>query len=282
MHSPAAIGSPCVGIRCPAWSFSSPWAVSDTVSAPGSRDPITACAAGGLQLFAVSQTFPGERHIELRPVAVVGMVALVRALWKVGHIAGGYQEAGSARACCPAPLCQAVLAVVTIHLAEVAVGHIIHDGVKVPQRQVAARSPCHAADRTAPAEFTLARHLARAVEDLLTVAPIELALTETMGYCCADPAPRLPHPGPSPQGPAFGSDRQRAWPEGRHHAGPISAGLCGAGAARGRPGPPGRDRRGGRFRRGCRRSAPLPPRTTGATSIAISSTSPAENACPPR
>jgi hypothetical protein len=44
------------------------------------------------------------------------------------------------------------------------------------------------------AEFTLARHLARAVEDLLTVAPIELALTETMGYCCADPALRLPQP----------------------------------------------------------------------------------------
>jgi len=132
MHSPAAIGSLCVGIRCPAWSISSPWAVSDTVSAPGSRDPITACAAGGLQLFAVSQTFPGERHIELRPVAVVGIAALVRALWKVGHIVGGYQEAGGARACYPAPLCQAVLAVVTIHLAEVAVGHIIHDGVKVP------------------------------------------------------------------------------------------------------------------------------------------------------
>ena len=32
-----------------------------------------------------------------------------------------------------------------------------------------------------PAELTLAWHLARAVEDLLTVAPIELALTETMG-----------------------------------------------------------------------------------------------------
>jgi hypothetical protein len=132
MCSPAAMGSLCVGIRCPAWSLSSPWAVSDTVSAPGSRDPITACATGGLQLFAVAQTIPGERHIELRPVAVVGIAALVRALWKVGHIAGGYQEAGGARACYPAPLCQAVLAVVTIHLAEVAVGHIIHDGVKVP------------------------------------------------------------------------------------------------------------------------------------------------------
>src|ERR1017187_2081746 len=53
--------------------------------------------------------------------------------------------------------------------------------------------------KRSPAEFTLAWHLARAVEDLLTVAPIELALTETMGYCCADPAPRLPHPGLSPK-----------------------------------------------------------------------------------
>ena len=36
--------------------------------------------------------------------------------------------------------------------------------------------------------------------------------------------------------------------ESRHRGGPISAGLCSAGAAHGRPGPPGRDRRGGRFR----------------------------------
>lgn len=48
-------------------------------------------------------------------------------------------------------------------------------------------------DRAAPAELTLARHLARAVEDLLTVAPIELALTETMGVT----EPRPPRPGPS-------------------------------------------------------------------------------------
>ena len=33
----------------------------------------------------------------------------------------------------------------------------------------------------------LARHLARAVEDLLTVAPIELALTETMGVLLCRP-----------------------------------------------------------------------------------------------
>jgi hypothetical protein len=33
-----------------------------------------------------------------------------------------------------------------------------------------------------------------------------------MGYCCAGPAPHLPHPGPSPKVAAFGSDRQRAWP----------------------------------------------------------------------
>jgi hypothetical protein len=53
-----------------------------------------------------------------------------------------------------------------------------------------------AADRTVPTKFTLARRLVRAVEDLLTVAPVELALTETMRYSCADPVPRLPHPGP--------------------------------------------------------------------------------------
>jgi hypothetical protein len=46
-----------------------------------------------------------------------------------------------------------------------------------------------------PAELTLARHLACAVEDLLTVAPIELAVTESMGYCCDDPARRGPHSG---------------------------------------------------------------------------------------
>ena len=45
----------------------------------------------------------------------------------------------------------------------------------------------HAADRAVPAEFTLARHLARAVEDLLTVAPIELALTGTMGVSVCRP-----------------------------------------------------------------------------------------------
>ena len=45
----------------------------------------------------------------------------------------------------------------------------------------------HAADRAIPAELTLARHLARAVEDLLTVAPIELALTETMGVLLCRP-----------------------------------------------------------------------------------------------
>ena len=44
-----------------------------------------------------------------------------------------------------------------------------------------------AAGRAVPAELTLARPLTRAMEDLLTVAPIELALTETMGYCRADP-----------------------------------------------------------------------------------------------
>ncbi len=38
-----------------------------------------------------------------------------------------------------------------------------------------------------PAELMLARHLARAVEDLLTVAPIELALTETMGVLLCRP-----------------------------------------------------------------------------------------------
>ena len=54
-----------------------------------------------------------------------------------------------------------------------------------------------------------------------------------------------------------------AWPESRHRGGPISAGLCSAGAARGRLGPPGQDRRGGRCRRGCRRSAPLHPEPPG-------------------
>lgn len=32
-----------------------------------------------------------------------------------------------------------------------------------------------------PAELTLARHLARAVDDLLTVVPSELFLTDTIG-----------------------------------------------------------------------------------------------------
>ena len=57
--------------------------------------------------------------------------------------------------------------------------------------------------------------------------------------------------------------RQRAWPDSRHRGGPISAGLCRAGAAHGRPGPPGRDRRGERCRRGCRRSAHLHPEPPG-------------------
>jgi hypothetical protein len=38
-----------------------------------------------------------------------------------------------------------------------------------------------------PAELTLARHLARAMEDLLTVTPIELALTETIGVLLPRP-----------------------------------------------------------------------------------------------
>jgi hypothetical protein len=38
------------------------------------------------------------------------------------------------------------------------------------------------------AELTFARHLARAVEDLLTAAPTGLAVTGARGYCCADPA----------------------------------------------------------------------------------------------
>jgi hypothetical protein len=41
--------------------------------------------------------------------------------------------------------------------------------------------------RRSPAELTLARHLVRAVEDLLTVAPIELTVTETMGVLLCRP-----------------------------------------------------------------------------------------------
>src|SRR5262249_3608325 len=106
-----------------------------------------------------------------------------------------------------------------------------------------------------PAELTLVR----AVEDLLTVAPIELALTETMGIAVTTPR-RRPHPGPFPRSPAFGRRRSAAGlAQSRHRGGPVSAGLCSASAARGCPGPPGRDRRGARWRRGCRRSAPLHP-----------------------
>ena len=43
------------------------------------------------------------------------------------------------------------------------------------------------ATERSPAELTLARHLARAVEDLLTVAPVGLALTETMGVLLCRP-----------------------------------------------------------------------------------------------
>jgi hypothetical protein len=82
-----------------------------------------------------SQTFPGARRIKLGPAAVVRVV-FVRASRKVSHAGRGDQQGRGARARCPAPLGEPVLARVTVHLAESAVGHALHDGAKLPRTAV--------------------------------------------------------------------------------------------------------------------------------------------------
>ena len=80
-----------------------PRTVVDTVPASGFGDEITAIC--GAQLFAVPQTLPCARRIELGPAAVVRIIALVGAGRKVGHVAWRDPQVGCARARCSASLC---------------------------------------------------------------------------------------------------------------------------------------------------------------------------------
>lgn len=108
----------------------SPWTVAVAVLASGRGYQAWAPPAGGLKLLAVSQAFPGAGPVELGPAAVVRIIALVRASRKVGYAFRGDQQLAGGRRSGTSSFCQPMRAEFPVHLAELAVGHGVHDGVE--------------------------------------------------------------------------------------------------------------------------------------------------------
>jgi len=132
----------------PIGSARSPGTVADAV-----RASIRSCKArilptGGLQPLPVSQTFPGAWRVQLGPPAVVLMVALMGATREVGDAGRRDQQPSGGRGRIPASLGQPVLTEFAIHLAQVAVGHAIHDDVN-RQKQACILSNRHVQSRAA-------------------------------------------------------------------------------------------------------------------------------------
>jgi hypothetical protein len=86
-------------------------------------------SAGCLQLFAVSQSFPGPRSVKLGPAAVVRIVTLMRTPREVGHAVRRDQQVAGNRGSMRASFRQSVLAEFSVHVTQFAEGHVVYDDV---------------------------------------------------------------------------------------------------------------------------------------------------------
>lgn len=100
----------------------------NTVPAPGLSDQIRAAASGSVNVLPIAQPRPCAGSVQLGPMAVIRIIALVRASGKVRHPPGGNQQHADGR---PAgrltPFGQPVLTVGALHLAALTVRHALHD-----------------------------------------------------------------------------------------------------------------------------------------------------------
>ena len=101
-------------------------------------------SAGCLQLFAVSQSFPGPRSVKLGPAAVVLIVTLMRTPREVGDAVRRDQQVAGNRGSVRTSFRQSVLAEFAVHVAQFAECHVVYgdvlSGALDPDRSLQRRS----------------------------------------------------------------------------------------------------------------------------------------------